>query len=214
MGPGMSGDTKRYARQASVSKYLKEKMAGFKDEKQHKQWQEDYNEFCELDYSQEFAKNDRRILLPSKESIEDVLRSMGKNNGRDYLNCGACGYDTCEDHAVAIIQGLAENEMCLPFTIEKLHNYIKELNVSNEKLDSARAALIQSEKLAHMGQLSAGIAHELNNPLGIITMYSNILLEEAQEDSQMQKELNLMLSKLKDAEVLSADYLILPGKAM
>ena len=195
MGPGMSGDTKRYARQSALAKYIKEKMAGFKDEKKHKEWLEDFEEFSKLDYSQEFATNDRRIALPSRESVEEVLQSMGKHNSRDYLNCGACGYDTCEDHAVAIIQGLAENEMCLPFTIEKLHNYIKELNVSNEKLDTARAALIQSEKLAHMGQLSAGIAHELNNPLGIITMYSNILLEEAEEDSQMHKELTLIVEQ-------------------
>ena len=79
---------------------------------------------------------------------------MGKYTPQDHLNCGTCGYDTCVEHAVAIVKGLAETEMCLPFTIEKLHDSVNNLNVSNEKLAKAKAALKQSEKLAHMGQLS------------------------------------------------------------
>jgi signal transduction histidine kinase len=56
-------------------------------------------------------------------------------------------------------------------------------------------ALTQSEKLAHMGQLSAGIAHELNNPLGVIIMYSNILLEDCQKNSQMREDLELVVEQ-------------------
>ena len=114
---------------------------------------------------------------------------MGKFTPQDHLNCGACGYDTCVEHAIAIVKGLAETEMCLPYAIEKLHDSIKNLNISNEKLATAKAALKQSEKLAHMGQLSAGIAHELNNPLGVITMYSNILMDEAPEDDPVREDL-------------------------
>ena len=188
MGPGMSGDGKRYSRQMALSRYLRNKF----DNLDKELWEKETEAYKDIDYSQNFAPNDRRIPLPSMDSIQQVLESMGKHNSNDYLNCGSCGYDTCEDHAVAIIQGLAENEMCLPYTIDKLHNYINELNISTEQLDNARAQLIQSEKLAHMGQLSAGIAHELNNPLGIITMYSNILLEECDEEQQMYKDLKLI----------------------
>ena len=75
-------------------------------------------------------------------------------------NCGACGYDTCVDHAVAIVKGLAEEEMCLPYTIEKLHRSVKDLALSNAKLTTMQNALKQSEKLAHMGQLSAVIIRD------------------------------------------------------
>ena len=46
-----------------------------------------------------------------------------------------------------------------------------------------------------MGQLSAGIAHELNNPLGVITMYSNILIDEAPEGEPMREDLQLIVEQ-------------------
>jgi signal transduction histidine kinase len=85
--------------------------------------------------------------------------------------------------------------MCLPYSIEKLNKMVEDLNLTNEKLASARQELKQSEKLATMGQLSAGIAHELNNPLGVITMYSNILKEEATESDPMVEDLNLIVEQ-------------------
>jgi two-component system NtrC family sensor kinase len=85
--------------------------------------------------------------------------------------------------------------MCLPYTIEKLHKSVRDLALSNEKLTSVKQALKQSEKLAHMGQLSAGIAHELNNPLGVVIMYSNILLEEAAADDPVREDLKLIVEQ-------------------
>jgi len=133
--------------------------------------------------------------MPSRKEIDEVLLSIGKKTQKDHLNCGACGYLTCEEHAIAIIQGLAETEMCLPYSIEKLHASLDDLKVSNDQLNSAREALKQQEKLAHMGQLSAGIAHELNNPLGVIIMYSNILLDELDQDSDFRDDLKLIVDQ-------------------
>lgn len=194
MGPGMSpypffsSLSRRYRKRASVSDYVLHKL----ETMDLKAWENDIESFSNIDMSREFTNRDIRYQKPDREEIDKVLVKMGKTGPQDFLDCGACGYDSCEDHAVAIIRGLAEHEMCLPFTIEKLHNYIRELNVSNEKLANTQEALRHSEKLAGMGQLSAGIAHELNNPLGIITMYSNILKDEAKPDDPVRADLELI----------------------
>jgi iron only hydrogenase large subunit-like protein/nitrogen-specific signal transduction histidine kinase len=188
MGPGMSKGGKRYIRRKQVGNYVSQRLHDLDKD----QWKRDIREFSSVDFSQTFEPLDRRLQTPSADLIEKALQTMGKYTEKDHLNCGACGYDTCFEHAMAIAEGLAETEMCLPYTIESLHNTIQALNISNESLETAQQALRQSEKLAGMGQLSAGIAHELNNPLGVITMYSNILLDELPEDHPMRKDLALI----------------------
>jgi len=81
------------------------------------------------------------------------------------------------------------------FTTEKLYEYFNALQVSNKKLANAELALKHSEKLANMGQISAGIAHELNNPLGVITMYSNIVLDELDENDPKRQDMQLIVDQ-------------------
>jgi iron only hydrogenase large subunit-like protein/nitrogen-specific signal transduction histidine kinase len=188
MGPGTSPGGKRFARSHLVGAYVRKKL----QESNYRMWEREVMTYSDLDLSQSFTPEDRRLASPDNSAVEEALKGMGKFTAQDHLNCGACGYDTCLDHASAIAKGLAETEMCLPYSIEKLHESVSKLNISNEKLAKAKAALKQSEKLAHMGQLSAGIAHELNNPLGVITMYSNILMDEAPEGDAVRDDLKLI----------------------
>ncbi len=51
---------------------------------------------------------------------------------------------------------------------EKIKESYEELQVTNNALQTAQSQLVQSEKMASVGQLSAGIAHEINNPMGFI----------------------------------------------
>ncbi len=189
MGPGMSNNNKVYARQIKVSNYARYKARMFKGS----EWERNMQKYGKIDLDRVHQSNDRRFIMPSKTKIDVALRAMGKNSVTDHLNCGACGYDSCIEHAIAINKGLAEVEMCLPCSISKLHLSIDELAVSNKKLVSVQQALKQSEKLASMGQLSAGIAHELNNPLGVVIMYANILLDECTDGEPLQEDLQLIV---------------------
>jgi two-component system NtrC family sensor kinase len=191
MGPGLSKNGKQYNRRALVSSYANSKMQNIDSES----WQKSFDEFAELDLSFHHKPEDHQIDLPDEKDVNEVLIKMGKKTKKDQLDCGACGYESCVEHAIAIKKGLAEVEMCLPYTIEKLHKSVKDLALSNEKLSSMKQALKQSEKLAHMGQLSAGIAHELNNPLGVVIMYSNILLDESGQDNPVREDLKLIVEQ-------------------
>lgn len=191
MGPGMSKGGKQYNRRALVSNYAQQKMAGLNME----EWRNELETYDKLDLSEKFRAEDKRRMTAEDEEVQKVFVSMGKFTSKDHLNCGACGYDTCYDHAIAIVRGFAEEEMCLPYSIEKLHKSVRELALSNAKLTTMQNALKQSEKLAHMGQLSAGIAHELNNPLGVVIMYSNILLDETSSEDPVRQDLELIVEQ-------------------
>ncbi len=56
-----------------------------------------------------------------------------------------------------------------------------ELYASNQKLKQTQAQMIQSEKMASIGQLAAGVAHEINNPIGFVNSNLNTLKEYCQE---------------------------------
>jgi signal transduction histidine kinase len=155
-------------------------------------WQQEMTRCADLDLTRTYHADDQRIAWPSDEELAPIMGRMGKHTARDELNCGACGYDTCVEHAVAIHRGLAGSEMCLPYTIEQLHTTIKELAVSHEQLASTQEALMQSEKLASMGQLAAGVAHEVNNPLGVVLMYTHLLLDEIEKNHPIREDLTMI----------------------
>jgi iron only hydrogenase large subunit-like protein/nitrogen-specific signal transduction histidine kinase len=203
MGAGMSVSGNRFLKRTNISNFVQQRLDTFDKE----EWKNQIEKYSTIDLSASYKQQDQRLESPSPHEIQKVLETMGKFDPKDMLNCGACGYETCEEHAIAIIRGFAENEMCLPFTIEKLHESIENLNVSNDKLATARQALKQSEKLAHMGQLSAGIAHELNNPLGVVIMYANILLEEHNQNTEMKEDLELIVKQAERCKNIVGDLL-------
>ncbi len=58
-------------------------------------------------------------VMPGEKEIEEVLHRTGKYKPEDELNCGTCGYDTCREKAIAVLQGKADVSMCLPYLMDK-----------------------------------------------------------------------------------------------
>ena len=70
-----------------------------------------------------FTVIERKASAPSDAEIQSILRQMGKFKPSDELNCGSCGYNTCREKAIAIIQGKAEISMCLPYLKDKAESF-------------------------------------------------------------------------------------------
>ena len=70
-----------------------------------------------------FSAIEHKLAMPSENEIMSVLRQMGKFKPSDELNCGTCGYNSCRDKAIAVIQGKAEITMCLPFLKDKAESF-------------------------------------------------------------------------------------------
>lgn len=76
-----------------------------------------------IELKKSFTYIEQRNTKPSEIEISNILRQMGKFKPSQELNCGSCGYNTCREKAIAIIQGKAEISMCLPFLKDKAESF-------------------------------------------------------------------------------------------
>ena len=76
-----------------------------------------------VEIKKHFTMIEHKLTQPSENDIMAVLRQMGKFKPSDELNCGSCGYNSCREKAIAIIQGKAEISMCLPFLKDKAESF-------------------------------------------------------------------------------------------
>jgi PAS domain S-box-containing protein len=81
---------------------------------------------------------DKRLdkTLPSERQIRQVLMESGKYKPADELNCGACGYGSCREKAIAVCQGMAEVGMCMPYMESKAES------LSNKIIEATPHAVV------------------------------------------------------------------------
>jgi len=73
------------------------------------------------------------------------------------------------------------------------------------ELEKTQVQLIRKERLASMGQLAAGVAHQLNNPLGTILLFSDIVLQDLPEGAQGREDVHMIIQEARRAkEIVSA----------
>ena len=82
--------------------------------------------------------------------------------------------------------------MCLPYLVEELETTLSTLQRSHQ---ATQDRLVQSEQLASMGQISAGVAHEINNPLSTILLYSHMLLKAHREGDPESEDIQMIVSE-------------------
>lgn len=83
---------------------------------------------------------DNKMKYPTERELKDILAKTGKIKPEDELNCGACGYDTCREKAIAVYNGYADVEMCIPYMRKRAeivsHEIIKNNPIGIVVMDS------------------------------------------------------------------------------
>ena len=168
-GPAIDSDLNYYSKREKVIEYIDRNIKHV----DRNVWQSNIYNARKLNLERDFTPNNQSRPVPSEEKIKEILARTNKFTKQDELNCGACGYPSCREYAIAIGKDLAEEDMCLTYLLDKIEKAYDELKETQTQLHNA-------EKLASIGQLAAGVAHEINNPLGTIMLYASMLKKEVE----------------------------------
>lgn len=84
---------------------------------------------------------------------------------------------------------------------------LRAMHKIEEDLENTHQMLMQSEKMAGLGRLAAGVAHEINNPMSGIMLYANMVLEDLGEDHELQEDLKTIIREAERCKVIVADLL-------
>ncbi len=106
----------KYHRSSPIKDYVT--VAGYAGERDF-----EVNQPAPMSLKKNFTMIEHKLAQPSENEIMSVLRQMGKFKPSDELNCGSCGYNSCREKAIAIIQGKAESSMCLPNLLDKAESF-------------------------------------------------------------------------------------------
>jgi iron only hydrogenase large subunit-like protein/uncharacterized Fe-S cluster-containing protein len=100
--------------------------------------------------SLERTYHDRSVPIPefTEEQIQEVLHRVDKYTPEDELNCGACGYDSCREKAIATLRGMAEATMCIPYMRSRAES------LTNVVMDVTPNAILIADKSLNVQDLS------------------------------------------------------------
>jgi predicted DNA-binding protein len=143
-------------------------------------WEEDLYRRSYTDRSAIFKK---MVIAPGRGAIDAMFREMHKNSEADIFNCGACGYKSCEQMAVAIINGLNKKENCRYYveiqrnlqieeetkeTLNKVYDHtLEEMHKSIDGLEALSGRI--GETAAYVLRSSAAIEQMVENVKAIHT---------------------------------------------
>ena len=105
---------------------------------------------------------------PTEEELRAILESDGKHSQEDELNCGACGYETCRERAIAVVNGENQPGGCI-------------VHVKYE----AKISLEENKRLQELDLLKSDflstVSHELRTPLTSVLGFSKIIQKRLED---------------------------------
>ena len=113
-GPGMPKDNINYYKcYHRIREYARSKVVSVSE------YSEPNTVLDSISFSKDFYNKTIQTSPTTEEDLTKVFSRMGKSTPADELNCGACGYNSCREKAKAVLDGMAEMYMCLPYMRSK-----------------------------------------------------------------------------------------------
>lgn len=208
-------------------KYTREELLG-----------QSVNTFFELESGHEIITSDidediknlkiKDLLAHSSGSMNDRIMK-GKNDIKRIVSLASSFVYDEENNIVDVVISARDIEKNRKL-LNELHETQNNLKEANEKLKRQQAQLVHQEKMASLGQMSAGIAHEINNPIGFINGNLNIFkeylinikkfsditnnLKNLDKDVSKDELLNLIKEQNRISTEIDLDYLINDSTAL
>lgn len=190
MGRGTSPDARKWLRRSQLIRYLNRRKKTFNPEAHDKA----LLDYSGIDLSRSFRNDDQRMADPPAEEVEKIQSELRKHGDQE-RGCGACGYHSCHDFAVAIAQGLAVPEMCNFYASRNTMDHIQSLKISNEKLAQAQVALRESEQIAQREKETAREASEITRAMLQKLPSAVVILDETLKIIQANESLIALLGE-------------------
>ena len=134
-----------------------------------------------------------RIPVTGHDEVADV--SSAFNRMSTALQETQTSRDEYEEQLIELNQTLEEK---VERRTAQINRQVAELQAANDKIADTQAKLIQSEKLASVGQLAAGVAHEINNPIGFVRSNLTTLTEYVETYQTLLKAYQSLTSLAED----------------
>ncbi len=130
----------------------------------------------------------RRITQPIA-SLTDGARSLARGELETRI------VTESRDELGTLAQAFNDMAESLAANRAELTRKNEALVTANEHMQSMQEQLLRSERLAAIGQLAAGVSHEIDNPVGIILGNAELLMEDLQEDDPLREDVAAIIEE-------------------
>ncbi|MFN8206330.1 MAG: [Fe-Fe] hydrogenase large subunit C-terminal domain-containing protein [Bacteroidales bacterium] len=128
-------------------------------------------------YSRKYVDHSRNngLALPSEVELRQIYSEMKKNEPKDFYNCAFCGYNSCENMAIAVYNGLNRKENCYHYKSEVLGELAG--NVYNTANELEGKGLAINSHSTQIQALNSRLTEEFGNLLSIVKSNKGLLNE-------------------------------------